>query len=263
VVVLVAVAVAVLAPTEPSRPPATTATAVGDGPRKATTRAGNPAPTGTPIFDGTRKAAWPGVIEAAPDRITDVPDPLGGPGSVLKFTVRDRDVAPLTSNQNPRAQLQTPEFIKPGDEIWYGGRILFPAGFPAPTTEGWVATSSVFGPPYRRSSPAAIGITKAATDREEAWGLVSDGWKTRYWGVPLSKMRGRWVTWLVHEKFAAHGWMEVWIDGRKVMARRRMKLVDSSNDGGANHITQTFYRYRGMWPVATMYQADFGVWRVD
>jgi F5/8 type C domain/Polysaccharide lyase len=235
------------APPAPSAPPAS----------------GNPTPTGTRIFNGTHEADWDGVIEASSDRITDVPDPLGGGGNALKLTVFDNDVAPLTPTENPRAQLQTPDFINPGDEIWWGGRVYFPDTFPNPTSVGWISSGSVFGPPYAGSSPVTLGVCKSAVDSEPNFGMVPDGWKTRYWGVPMSQMRGHWVNYLIHEKFAANGWMEVYVDGKQVMPRTNMTLVNSSNSAGPNHITQNFYRYKGMWNVATMYFADFGVWRVN
>jgi hypothetical protein len=220
---------------------------------------GNPTPTGARVFDGTRKANWSQIIEAAPDRISDTGDPLGAAGNVLKFTVQDGDTV---ISPNPRAQLETSDFINPGDEIWFGGRIFVPADFQTPPSGSWITLSSVYGPPYSGASPAPIQIVQGATDSEPTFGIVSKDWTTRYWGVPLSQMRGKWVSWLIHEKFATDGWMEAWVNGKQVMARRNLALIDGSNNGGANHITQTFYREKGMWSTATIYHADFGVWKV-
>jgi hypothetical protein len=228
---------------------------------------GNPTPTGVRIFDGTRLTSWPGIIRAASDRITEVPDPLGSGKTVLKFTVDDSDAC--CGSSNPRAQIQTSEFINPGDEIWWGGRILFPTDFPnirdvSSSSHGWVSTGSVFGPPYAGSSPITLGINKCTCNSEPYWGEDNDGWTSRYWGIPQSTMRGHWMTWLVHEKFASNGWQEVWVDGKQVMPRTNLTLVNSSNDGGANHITQNFYRLHTMWAgKVTMYHADFGVWKVN
>jgi hypothetical protein len=223
---------------------------------------GNPTPTGTKIFDGSVEANWPVQHEAAEDRITDVPDPLGQlSGTVLKFTVDDNDTI---ISPNPRAQLETNNFVNPGDEIWYGGKILFPSDFPTVSNSGWVSLSSVYGPPYAGASPAPMQIVKCGCDSEPNWGLVNENWTTRYWGFPMSRTKGQWHTWLIHEKFSNTGWMEVWVDGVNVMPRRNMDLISSANDGGANHISQTFYRQKGMWPGrVTMYHAQFGVWKVQ
>jgi hypothetical protein len=244
-------------PTSGTTPPPTTPPPTTPPPSSG----GNPTPTGVKIFDGTRLSSWPTVIEASSDRITEVPDPLGGGKTVLRFHVDDSDTV---ISPNPRAQLESPNFVNPGDEIWWGGRILFPSNFPTPSNSGWISVDSVYGPPYAGASPAPIQVVKCACDSAPSWGLVNTNWTTRYWGFPLSSIRGKWMTWLVHEKFAASGWMEVWVNGQNVMPRRNITLIDSANNGGTNHVSQTFYRQKGMFSgFVDMYHADFGVWKVN
>jgi hypothetical protein len=224
------------------------------------TSGGNPTPTGTKIFDGSRLSSWPTVIEASSDRITEVPDPLGGGKTVLKFHVNDSDTV---ISPNPRAQLETANFVNPGNEIWWGGRILFPSNFPS-FSSGWISVNSVYGPPYAGASPAPIQVVKGVGDSEPKWGLVNQDWTHRYWGFPLSQIRGKWMYYTVHEKFAASGWMEVWVNGQQVMPRTNLPLIDSANNGGANHISNTFYRKKGLFSgFVDMYHADFGVWKVN
>ena len=93
-------------------------------------------------------------------------------------------------------------------------------------------------------------------------GSIAPDYSTRYWGIPLADVKGKWITWLVHEKFSASGWMEAWVNGKQVMARRNLALITSANNGGANHVSNTFYRKAGMFSTATVYHADFGVWKV-
>ena len=218
--------------------------------------------SGPVVFDGTHKSSWDEVIEAGPGRIADTPDPLGSGASVMRFTVRDSDVAPLTPTRNPRAQLQTPNFIRPGDELWISGRILIPTRFPDLPPGGWITVLSVYGPPYHGTSPAPLQILRTGRDRQARFGIVSRDWRTRYWGVPVSRMRGHWVRWRIHERFAVRGWMEAWVNGRKVMARRNLPLIDHANDRGRNHVANGFYRERGMFATATLYQAGLRVRRV-
>jgi hypothetical protein len=84
--------------------------------------------------------------------------------------------------------------------------------------------------------------------------------------MPL--VRTKWVTLLLHERFAADGWVEMWIDGQPITFflpgthnpsnqpptdHLEMSTADSSNNGGPNSAKIMQYREAGMFEVATVY----------
>ena len=68
---------------------------------------------------------------------------------------------------------------------------------------------SIYGAPFNGSSPWQIGISgnKLSWERNSNY----------KWDVPWEKTleRGRWITLLLHERFAGDGWVEMWIDGSR------------------------------------------------
>ena len=225
-----------------------------------------PEPTPSPIpnpsellFSGSRISDF-AQIQAAPGAITEVSDPLGSGQTVLKMTVSDKDVAPITPTENPRAQALSTSVISPGTEVWVSTKFLLPSNFPS-NVPGWMSLVSIYGPPYNGPSPWCIGI-----------GGTHFNWQrngTYNWDIPWEAplVRGRWVNVLLHERFATDGWVEMWIDGNPVKffsgtynpnhvsttEHLNMKTVDSSNNGGANAAKIMQYRQAGMFETATVY----------
>jgi hypothetical protein len=231
---------------------------------KATTPTGTtttPPPTTTPptttppttssnselLFSGSRIRDF-ALTQAAPGAITEVPDPLGSGEGVMKFTVQDQDVAPITPTENPRAQLVSPDLIRSGQEFWLQAKFMIPADMP--TIPGWMSLVSVYGAPYAGSSPWCIGIV----------------------GNNLAPLqRGQWTTILLHERFASDGFVEMWVNGqpitffapgtsysqtsRTATSHLGMKTMDSSNGGGLNSVRISQYREAGMFQTATVYWA--------
>jgi hypothetical protein len=207
-----------------------------------------------------------GQLQAAPGAITVVPDPLDSGEASFRFRVDEQDVFPVTPTDDPRAQALLPPVIEPGDEFWLGTRLLLPDDFPS--VPGWMSLISVYGPPFAGSSPWQIGI-----DRDELrWQRNAHSSYDVPWRMPVVK--GRWIEILVHQRFAADGWVEMWVDGERVnffpagnynpdghaeTDRLAMATVDSSNDGGANSAKIMQYREAGMFDSATVY---FGALRV-
>jgi hypothetical protein len=201
------------------------------------------------------------MLQAAPNAITEVPDPLGSGETVLKMTVNDQDVAPITPTENPRAQAVSPDIINQGQEFWISTKFLLPADLP--TVPGWMSLISVYGAPYAGSSPWCVGIAgnNLEWDRNATY-----NWDTP-WKAPL--VRGQWTTLLVHERFASDGFIEMWINGTPVTffangssynpsrhaatQQLEMKTVDSSNGGGTNSVRISQYRQKGMFQTATVY----------
>lgn len=210
-------------------------------------------PTGDPIFEGDEIDDFE-AIEAAPMAITEVPDPLGSGETVLKMTVDDDDVAPITPTDNPRAQALSPDVIENGDEFWMKTKFMLPQDFPPVT--GWMSLVEIFGPPYSGSSPWGIGVegNKFSWMRNRTYG----------YDVPweMSLQKGVWVNLLLHERFATDGWVEMWIDGQPVTffpgkptatQKLEMETMDSSNSGGANSAKIMQYREAGMFETGTLY----------
>ncbi len=249
-------------PPETTTPPVTTTPAP-----PATGTTSPPASSTTPpnselLFSGSRIRDF-AMLQAAPNAITEVPDPLGSGETVMKMTVNDGDVAPITPTENPRAQAISPDIINQGQEFWISAKFLLPADFPA-TVPGWMSLISVYGAPYAGSSPWCVGI---AGNNLEWDRNASYNWDTP-WKAPL--VRGQWTTLLVHERFASDGFIEMWINGTPITffannstsynpsrqaatEHLEMKTVDGSNGGGTNSVRISQYRQKGMFQTATVY----------
>jgi hypothetical protein len=211
------------------------------------------------LFNGSRLADFD-QVHAAPGAISEVSNPLGGGGSALEFTVDESDVYPVTPTENPRAQALSPSFIDPGEEFWMRTSFLVPTSFPE--VDGWLCLSQIYGEPFDGSSPWQIGI---GGDN-----LVWQRNDTYDYDVPFEMPlpKGRWVDVLVHQRFAADGWVEMWIDGQPVTffassshnpndvaptQRLAMATVDHSNGGGPNHAKIMQYREAGLFDSATVF----------
>lgn len=201
--------------------------------------------------------------QSAPGAVTEVRDPAGSRERVLKLTVHNDDVYPVTPTDNPRASLLTPTKIRPGDEFWWRAKFLLPRDFPD-RVPGWlVVLEGPYGPPFDSSPPWHIEVS----GRRIAW--VRNG--TYGWDVPweMPLVRGRWIHVLMHCRFSSHGFVEMWIDGHHVTFFRGhtynpshhrpthrlwMATRDHSNDDGPNFAVLMNYRKAGMFRTVTVYQ---------
>jgi hypothetical protein len=225
-----------------------------------------PAPTPPPaadpasrLFSGAHIKDF-SLLQEAPSAITEVPDPLGSNETTLKMTVNDKDIYPITPTENPRAQALSPSIIKDGDEFWLQTKFMLPQDFPS--VPGWMSLASIYGPPFNGSSPWQVGIDS----NEFRWQRNANSNYDIPWRMPL--VRGKWVTVLLHERFASDGWVEMWVDGQQInffsagnynpsrhpqTTRLEMATMDSSNNGGANAAKIMQYRQVGMFESATVY----------
>jgi hypothetical protein len=226
------------APTRPSALPAAT----------TSTQPPKPTPSAGLLFNGEHVSDF-SLLQAAPGAITEVPNPSGG-GTAIDMTVNDRDVAPITPTDNPRAQALSDSIIEAGDEFWLSTSFYVPPGFP--TVTGWMSLVSIYGPPFAGSSPWQIEVV----GNELQWMRNS----TYHWDVPWRTplARGSWVSVLLHERFATDGWVEMWINGQQVSFFNRetklnMQTMDSSNGAGANAAKIMQYRKAGMFESASVY----------
>jgi hypothetical protein len=225
------------------------AVAIGAAARSQSSSSGSSSSLGDLLFSGSRIADF-AQLQAAPGAISEVLDPLGSGESTFMMTVSDNDVYPVTPTENPRAQALSPPIVQPGDEFWLRTKFMLPADFPR--VSGWMSLVSIYGPPFDGSSPWQIGVG----DNEIHWQRNGTYGYDVPWQMPLTK--GRWISVLLHERFATDGWVEMWIDGQQVTfpggaQRLDMQTVDSSNDGGANHAKIMQYREAGMFDSATVY----------
>lgn len=247
--------------TPPTTPPPTTPTTPPSLPTTPPPSTTTPPPSSELLFSGSRIRDF-AMTQAAPNAITEVPDPLGSGETVLKMTVNDQDVAPITPTENPRAQAISPDIINQGQEFWLATKFLLPADFPS-SIPGWMSLVSVYGAPYNGPSPWCIGIagSNLAWDRNASY-----NWDTP-WKTPM--VRGQWTTLLVHERFAGDGFIEMWVNGTPVTffapgssynpsrqpatQHLAMKTVDFTNGGGVNSVRIAQYRQKGMFQTASVY----------
>ena len=168
-----------------------------------------PAPAGDLLFSGSRISDF-AFNQSAPSAVSEVADPAGSGARVLKMTVDNADVAPITPTHDPRAQLVTPAFVNPGDETWWHTRFYLPANFPS-NVPGWV---TVLGAPTgprgtaRRRSSISVDDNEIRFQRNETYAADIP------WQEPIQ--RGKWIDVLFHTRFGHDGFVELWIDGKQV-----------------------------------------------
>jgi hypothetical protein len=254
-------------PTAPSKPTTPTAPTTPGTPTAPTAPVTPTPPTADSIFTGAKIKDF-ALLQSAPNAITEVPDPLGSGQNVIKMTVSDKDVAPITPTENPRAQALSPDIIKSGDEFWLSTKFLLPQDFPS-NVPGWVGLGSIYGEPFGGPSPWQLDIE----GEHICWPRNSNYKWDVPWQMPI--VRGQWVTVLLHERFASDGWVEMWVNGQPIKffssggsynpnkiaptERLAMKTMDSSNNGGPNSAKIANYRLKGMFSSLTIY---FGALRV-
>jgi hypothetical protein len=242
------------------------ARATGDNPKRSPARPQTPVP-GT-LFKGSKLSDfW--LAQSAPGAITEAPDPAGGSEGAFKMTVADQDVYPITPTENPRAELISPPTIKPGDEIWWSAKFFLPADFPTSTPNFVTLLQGPYGAPFNGTPPFHLEISngKLKWQRNETYGWDVP-WQTN---VPIN----RWVSVMVHERFATEGFLELWIDGQPITffaepedfnpaeveptTRLEMATIDATNDGGNGSIYLQSYRKAGMFQSLTVYQGPLTI----
>jgi hypothetical protein len=240
-------------------------------------RTPDPAPQPTPrasssslapgvLFDGDSVGSF-AMNQSAPGAVQEIEDPTGEAGRVFDLTVHDSDVYPLTPTDNPRAQLLSPGIIEKGDEFWLGTKFMIPQGFPE--VDGWMSLVSIYGPPFEGTGPWQVDVRGASL----CWQRNEDSDWDIPWREPIRY--GKWVSILLHERFATDGWVEMWIDGKPVTffagsetsnpdhheptERLHMATVDASNDGGPNAAKIMQYRQAGMFGVGSVYFGELKI----
>jgi hypothetical protein len=181
---------------------------------------------------GDLKQWWYYSEQCQPGRITvysDANKPAGAPTPrqgtyAARFHVLDTDVAPCTSTENPRAELEAPESLfKPGDDRWEFWSLYLPASLPTPLCGScddgaWFVFQEDYGAPFDGSP--AIGWNfdftsnpkRIRMDRGEQYDHDQPG--------AVDMITGRWLDFLVHKTFAnsagGGGFVEAWVDGKAI-----------------------------------------------
>ncbi len=206
--------------------------------------------------------------QSAPGAVSEVPDPAGSGQTVFRLTVDDADVYPITPTDNPRAQLVSPTIIDPGEEIWWHAGFFLPSSFPS-DVPGWLnLLQGPFGEPFTGSPPWQIQVV----GEHLRWTRNATYDFDVPWQMPLVK--NRWVDVLVHERFAAEGFVEMWIDGQRVTffnggtfnphgvaptTHLTMQLLGSYNDEAPNSLYLQSYREAGMFSSVTVYESPLRI----
>jgi hypothetical protein len=199
---------------------------------------------------------------SAPTAISEVADPAGSGETVMKMDVSDQDVYPVTPTENPRAELLSPPLLQAGQEVWLATKFLVPSDYPTIPKGGWVSLVSFYGAPFDGPSPWRIEL---AGDNMQ-WQRNGTYDYDVPWQAPLE--RDRWNTVLVHERFAADGFVEMWVNGQQITffssggynpssvsptTQLSMATMDGSNGAGANSAKIMQYREAGMFGSGSIY----------
>jgi hypothetical protein len=230
-----------------------------------------PAPTPPPasdiLFRGTRIRDFH-ENQSAPGAVTEVPDPAGSGFPVFKMTVKNSDVYPITPTADPRAQLTSPAIINTGEEFWWSGKFFLPSDFPA-SVPGWLTVmEGPYGRPFDGTPPWHIEVNGSSLRWQRN--------DTYHWDIPwqVPLIKNSWVSVMVHERFGADGWVEMWVNGQQstffgsgsynpnheaTTTRLAMATRDHSNDESGNFTVIQSYRKAGMFDTVSLFQGPMTI----
>jgi hypothetical protein len=223
------------------------------------------AQSGSVLFDGSTTAGWYNQSASA-NRVALVPDPAGTADQVLQFTAYNSDIAPLTPNSNPRAQLITPaNLLTPGVAFWESYQLYLPTSFPtAQTWGGWVAFGSPFyGAPWTGTPSVSLQIMNGQF-LWEANGNAAFPWAP-LWRSPV--VTGRWIRFTWYVVPATSGFAELYVNDRPVWVRTAgplqrgadLAVIDQSNAQGPWYSQLSVYYQHNEFPQLTAYFKDFKI----
>jgi len=152
-----------------------------------------------------------------------------------------------------------------GQVVWESWLMFFPPSFPYVSSTQWLALwTPAYGAPFAGSPPIELIVSgsrlelgrnvHAAVPWQPAWSMT----------VP----RSRWTRFTVQFKFAVHGWLALYVNGRaqslgeglgSTARRLAIALIDPSNDGGPNASRIFVYYQQGAFPQVTVYYANFRI----
>lgn len=175
------------------------------------------------------------AVRLGDSRITIVDDPILGPKrQVLRMHVRDTDIPTGTY---PRAQLQSPDSLAAGSEVYAGFGLYLPTDFPDFNAPDWFMCHEIYGSPFNSTGPMGMGVEDGLLHyrRNATYG------EDRPWSIPVAQARGKWVDIVFGAKLStdpAVGWVEMWVNTgtglTNVLPRLPMLTLDTANNGAPN-----------------------------
>jgi hypothetical protein len=216
---------------------------------------------------------WDAVIWAAGNRISTSTNYVRAGSHSARFTVLDGDTAPLTPNENPRAQLNKVALFCEGDERWIGWSMYFPNNFAHLPPYGWVNVGSLGkAPPYNEDAPFSINVDGGSAEiadriyisRDSSYGKHQYGQRV-IWTQRIR--RGIWYDWIFHVNFSRKGdkgSVEIWKNGHKQkLSNGRTKLfyrtLKRETNPRCGNLQVANYRKKGMLDRLTMYHDEIKV----
>ncbi len=188
---------------------------------------------------------WDLLQEAAPGRISIVPNPTQPTQHVARFEVRPTDQIGDTS---PRAEVGKYLGEKEGEERWYGWETYFPESFPTNYPNSFITFTQ-----WR------------AVDESEDYSSFM------LWGnrIELRREGTQWSTTLtknVWHKFVYHvrwspdpsvGFIELFYDGQLVLPKTYVRTMGGTVANPVqNYVKQGLYKSEEI-PTGVLYQSDF------
>jgi hypothetical protein len=192
----------------------------------------------------------------------------------LQMHVLDTDVAPCTSNNDPRVELDSPDLFHVGDDRWEAWSLYLPTTNPAPacTTTNtqcpygtWVNIQEDYGAPFGGSPEIGWFLNFNMTPFKFSMDRGADYNHDQPWLADM--VTGQWIDYLVHKKFSntndGTGFVEAWINGNPITfsSCNCTHLVTQTMLAGQTTIQFYILQYRavGMFPYFDTYVDEIRV----
>lgn len=210
------------------------------GPSGATGPTGAPSgPSEAPFRILSLVADWKGLHW--PSRLGAIAEMMYEGRRAIHMSVLPADGSPGvgTSLGTTRAQLETESFIKEAEEVWTRGRFFLPSSFSAGS--GWGV--NIVEPYFEKGDGSPPWQLQARGLNLECRSL---GGSLLFGSVPLTGLKGRWVTYAIGRKNLKDGtgWLELHIDDlsgdHPVVPRHPLPM--GSFSGAERFIIQCYYQ---------------------
>lgn len=188
-------------------------------------------------FEQGNLAQW-SAIDALPDRIETVHDPVRSGKWAARFEIRPGD----TVSHGQRAELSYRSGEFPGVETWWGWSVYFPAGF---EPGRWTVFTQWHDDPAGQYAPPVLFEVIDDSILFLVRGGVPPA-EPAVWNLGKVE-RGRWYDFVFHVRWASDstGFVELWKDGKRVVPKTNLPTIYL---GKPNYLKVGNYRYPGKRP---------------